>query len=102
MRKSGLPELHSPLPMPYKQAQLGHSPSPDHARLVPGSEVARKAGKAKLFDFQGFLSEPGGRQPGSQQLVTVGLTASDSRQLLKGTIGQKGGWWVTEHGPVEF
>lgn len=55
-RKSGLLGLFSPLPMPYKQAQPGWSPPhPDSCR-APGSDAAKEAGRAKLFNFQGFLS----------------------------------------------
>lgn len=81
--------------MPCKQAQPGWRPQPDRSCLALGSEVARKAGKAKLFEFQGFPSWPGGRQPGRQQPVTACPTALESRQLLTGTIGQKGGTWAS-------
>lgn len=89
-------------PCPTSRPSRGQRPQPDHSCLVPGSEVAKKAGKAELFHFQGFPSSPGGRQPEKQQLVTGCLTASDSRQLLKGTIGQREGRQVRKHGPVEF
>lgn len=54
--KEWLAGLHSPLPMPCKQARPGWRPQPDRSCLALGSEVARKAGRAKLFDFQGFPS----------------------------------------------
>lgn len=86
---AGLP---SPLPMPCKQAQPGCRPRPDRSCLALGSEVARKAGRARLSDSQGFPSWPGGRQPGRRQPATACPAALESRQLLRGTIGQKGGW----------
>lgn len=94
--------LRVAFPCPTSRPSWGQRPPPDHSCLTPNSEVARKAGKEKLFDFQGFPSWPGGRQPERQQLVTACLTAFESRQLLKATIGRQGGWRVREHGPVDF
>jgi hypothetical protein len=81
------------------------SPHANHACLALGSEVAREAGKAKLFDFGGFLCQPRGRQPGRQQLVTAAclpqIAGSYSReQLGRSRSGQSGntGQWNSEPG----
>lgn len=76
-------------PCPTSRPSRGRRLQPDHSCLIPGSEVARKAGKAELFDFQAFPSPPGGRQPERQKPVTACPTALDS--YSREQLGRKGG-----------
>ena len=81
-------------PCPTSRPSRGRRPQPDHSCLIPGSEVARKAGKAELFDFQAFPSPPGGRQPERQKPVTAcprPAVCSDRRaQMFPGGKGDLG------------
>jgi hypothetical protein len=55
----------------------------------------------KLFDFL-KLTGPARWKAAREAAAGDSLPALDSRELLQGTIGEKQGWPVREHGPVEF
>lgn len=95
---AGLP---SPLPMPCKQAQPGCRPRPDRSCLALGSEVARKAGRARLSDSQGFRA---GQVEGSQGGGSLRRPAQPpwrAGSCSGEQSGRKGGGVVREQGPGE-
>lgn len=93
-----------PLPMPYKQAHPpGLSPNQTTLVLIQAQRWQEKLERQrKRFDCFLRLTGPARWKAAREAAAGDSLPALDSRQLLQGTIGERQGWPLREHGPVEF